>query len=255
MASAEIRRFNSRGFREYAARTVMGLPLLLSSHIQDPTPSLALNSVTLPGVASSYRPSHTSEELRIVDVRETPIELPTNEEINNPESSLTNEQIQNELAEILKKLDQNPKLPSVLKRGFEKRHFVEDLKIYYPIYRRVALAYEIPTMLLFSQHLIETGASRKINNSLYVGAMQRDPRPGYWPDEFANEAFYGKGLEDLAKVPGQRHPTDAREIAAGAKILRIKIDSKGSIYGALKAYGAAADYRFNVYNALSQTLE
>jgi hypothetical protein len=95
---------------------------------------------------------------------------------------------------------------------------IEDVKMYYPIYKAASEKYDIDWFLLFIVHEAETGASRGDRgfapDSYYIGAMQRDPN--VWPDFYVEKS--ADGLEELAKLP-QRHKNDWKEIAAAAHML------------------------------------
>lgn len=98
------------------------------------------------------------------------------------------------------------------------KKYIEDVKMYYPIYEAVAKKHNIDWYLLFIVHEKETGASAGsrgfASDSYYVGAMQRDPN--IWTEEYVDSAF--EGLEYLSELP-QRREEDARDIAGAAKML------------------------------------
>lgn len=142
--------------------------------------------------------------------------------------------------------------------------YINDLKMYYPIYKVVADKFDIDWYLLFIVHENETGASAGEKGfapeSYYIGAMQRDPN--IWDKDYVNKA--AKGLEDLAKLP-QRHKDDWREIAAAASMLsdnfyeyKSRGDSKNdAVKKALLRYSAEepARTRFELYKQYSQVFE
>lgn len=118
-------------------------------------------------------------------------------------------QVKKELKNVQKIMNKNVKV-------FGKKR-IEDVNMYYPIYRAVADKYRIPWYLLFIVHEAETGASAGKRgfapDSYYKGAMQLDPE---WTGSFMDGA--AKGLKYLAKVP-QRHSDDWKNIATGGRIL------------------------------------
>lgn len=133
---------------------------------------------------------------------------------------------------------------------------IEDVKIYYPIYKAAAEKYDIDWFLLYIVHEAETGTSRGekgfAQDSYYVGAMQRDPN--VWSNSYVNKS--ADGLEELSKLP-QRHKSDWKEIAAAAHMLSDNFhkyedqgDSRGkAILKALIRYSAEvhARERFELY--------
>ena len=96
--------------------------------------------------------------------------------------------------------------------------WINDLKMYGPIYIAVAEKFGIDWKMLFVTHERESGASTKDSKAFngstypYVGGMQRNQE--IWPDKFVKEAF--TGLEYLKVIP-TTHESDREELAgAGA---------------------------------------
>ncbi|MCL5435021.1 MAG: hypothetical protein M1405_01395 [Patescibacteria group bacterium] len=98
--------------------------------------------------------------------------------------------------------------------------WVNDLKMYGPIYIAVAEEFEIDWKMLWITHEMESGASAKGSKAFdgstypYVGGMQRNQET--WPDEFVKEAF--TGLEYLKAIP-TNYQGDAQEIAGAGAIM------------------------------------
>lgn len=143
----------------------------------------------------------------------TVLPLPVkNIEVFNQELN-TEQNLQNSAVEIL---NNHPEL-------FNKKA-IEDFKMYYPIYKAVSDKYpNVDWFLLWINHEQETGASDSkvaFNGGTYpyFGGMQRNVN--VWPQSYVDTAF--KGLESLNAIT-TRNSTDAREIAAAAKMLSDNI--------------------------------
>ncbi len=161
---------------------------------------------------------------------------------------LSKQKVDNELKDILSKMDEHKDLFS------EK--YIQDVEMYYPIYKAVADKYKIDWYLLWIVHEKETGASAGTRgfaqDSYYKDAMQIAP---FW-QKYADQA--SKGLEDLKKLP-QRHKNDWEQIALGAWILNRNIDKKienggsmdDAVHNALVLYSAdgPAEKRFAMYES------
>ena len=141
---------------------------------------------------------------------------------------LTKEEIQkqnaeNQLQAIIGKMQAH--------KDIFKDKYIEDIKIYYPIYKEVADKFDIDWYLLFIVHEAETGASAGergfAKDSYYKGAMQIDPN--IWTSDYVKNAT--KGLEDLKNIP-QRHSDDWSNIATAGNILADnlhKYENNGNI--------------------------
>lgn len=166
--------------------------------------------------------------------------------VTTPETS--EQKQKQELEQVLSDMKANDEL-------FNKKK-IQDVRMYYPIYKAASDKYDLDWFLLFIVHEAETGASRGEKgfapDSYYVGAMQRDPN--IWSDEYVKKS--ADGLEKLAKLP-QRHKDDWKEIAAAAHMLSDNYhkyeeqgESKGkAILKALIRYSAEehARDRFELY--------
>ena len=217
---------------------------------QDETRTLSSNSVTL---------DELKHEIKIVEIKE--LKQPNSQ--GNPELSKTipKEDVRihalsvepqmshdqtKELETIISKMSARPEL-------FGQRQ-IEDIKLYYPIYKTVAERYNFKWYLLWIIHEAESTASRDPNafngKSGHVGGFQRDPKS--WTQSIVEEA--SKGLEDLAALP-QRDPTDWKEAAFAAWLLKRNIGN--SVLEGLLAYSAPgpAYYRFNLYQQFSQIFD
>jgi hypothetical protein len=161
---------------------------------------------------------------------------------------ITKPKVNNELNDVISTMEENNNIFS--------DKYIQDVKMYYPIYKTVADKFDIDWYLIWIVHENETGASAGWRGftpeSYYVGAMQRDPN--IWPQSFVDKA--ADGLEALAKLP-QRHENDWKEIAAGAAILDRNIDqykNRGdskdvAVNKAFMLYSAdgPAEQRFDMY--------
>lgn len=137
-----------------------------------------------------------------------------------------------ESPQIIFKLEANPEL-------FDVQTDVEDLKIYYPIYRAAQDKFKVPWYLLWIMHQAESTVSKDPNAFVVgsygqYGAMQRVTRFHFKEDV----DFASRGLEFLADF-NQRHPDDWQEISWAAMKISQDRQSTGSILGALKRYSAA----------------
>lgn len=161
--------------------------------------------------------------------------------------------IQEELDIIIEKVKANKNLSYIFYRGLTQQNLIDDVTIYYPICKTVGDAYGLDWTLLFTILEEETAASRQIENGIYVGAMQIGPN---YSDDYINGAFYGMGLGYLENSPGQRHPTDAKQIAGAARIItdHMKVPG-GSILGALESYGPDAGVRLGMASTLKESLK
>ncbi len=98
--------------------------------------------------------------------------------------------------------------------------WINDLKMYGPIYIEAAEKFGIDWKMLWVTHEIESGASAKDSKAFdgstypYVGGMQRNQKT--WSDEFIKEAF--SSLEYLSSIPTNHHG-DAQEIAGAAAMM------------------------------------
>jgi hypothetical protein len=174
------------------------------------------------------------------------LEIPTPSPLALSKKQTERQNSNNDLTEVISKMKEH-------KNIFSDK-YVQDVKMYYPIYKAVGDKYHMDWYLLWIVHENETGASAGwrgfVPESYYKGAMQRDPNT--WDQDFVNNA--AKGLEDLAKLP-QRHQDDWKEIAAGAAILdrNIKhyqnLGKDKAVFNALRLYSTleAAKERFALY--------
>lgn len=134
--------------------------------------------------------------------------------------------------------------------------YVEDLDIYYPIYKVAADRFDVPWYLLWIVHEQESTASRDQNaflaNSVHYGAMQRAKK--YHPDEIVNRISEPSAL--LAFLP-QRYAYDWREIIWAAAKLREDSDNYGGLEKALYHYSddGPAAYRWQLFQRYSQVFE
>jgi len=133
---------------------------------------------------------------------------------------------------------------------FSKR-VIEDVEIYYPIYKAVGDKYGLKWYLLWIVHEAESTAS--IDPKAFerttgpVGAMQINL-------SYHNVDHAGDGLEYLATLL-QRHPNDWKDIAGGASILARSIKNYSYLHKdlpievALERYASvrAGEYRFAIY--------
>lgn len=168
---------------------------------QDIAPDYSFEPLTL---------SNESVEASATAIPHTIIEFPKPKiEPKLSASEKRDQQVKKELKNIQKIMSRNIDV-------FGKKK-IEDVGIYYPIYRAVADKFRIPWYLVFIVHEAETGASAGkrgfAQDSYYKGAMQLDPM---WTGSFMDSA--AKGLKYLSKLP-QRHSDDWKNIATGAKLL------------------------------------
>lgn len=168
-----------------------------------------------------------------------------------------------------KKLDQKMELEEIVE-VMENNHdtfpkkYINDVEMYYPIYKDVADKYNLDWYLLFIVHEKETGASAGKNgfkpDSYYVGAMQRDPN--VWGDDYVKKA--SEGLEHLAMFP-QRHENDWSDIAAASKSLSANYykykeegdSKKEAVLKALLLYSAEgpARQRFEMFKEYNEVFK
>lgn len=98
--------------------------------------------------------------------------------------------------------------------------WINDLKMYGPIYIAVAEKFGIDWKMLWITHEMESGASAADSKAFdgstypYVGGMQRNQKT--WSGEFVKEAF--SSLEYLSSIPTNHHG-DAQEIAGAAAMM------------------------------------
>lgn len=222
--------------------------------------SAGLKQAEVSGIEPSQHTSYPDEDFKPVVIYEDSIdrfkkltpysnidELERNFERHAITIDTKEEKDVNELDQIISKMKSNNDLFN--------RKYIEDVEMYYPIYKAVADKYDLDWYLIWIVHEKETGASAGkagfASDSYYVGAMQRDPN--IWTEEFVDKA--SEGLEDLAKLP-QRHKDDWKEIAAGAKILDRNFDKYNedlsenkAVLKALLLYSAEepARERFDIY--------
>ncbi|MDO8487434.1 MAG: hypothetical protein Q7S45_04020 [Candidatus Curtissbacteria bacterium] len=120
------------------------------------------------------------------------------------------------------------------KRG--QAQLMEDLKVYYPIYKAVGDKFGHDWFLIWIIHEVESLASQHpdvVNGTSYhIGAGQRAPG---WSESVVDEA--SSGLEYLALLP-QRLPNDWRELAFTGWHLR-NVTEDGTVLGSLREYSAA----------------
>ncbi len=108
--------------------------------------------------------------------------------------------------------------------------WINDLKMYGPIYIAVAEKFGIDWKMLWITHEMESGASAKDSKAFdgstypYVGGMQRNQKT--WSDEFVKEAF--SSLEYLNSIPTNHHG-DAQEIAGAAAIMAPNMELYGEL--------------------------
>lgn len=131
--------------------------------------------------------------------------------------------------------------------------YVEDLKMYYPIYKVAADYYQLPWYLLWIIHEAESDASRNeaafLPNATHYGAMQRSRI--YHPDEVVNKISSRFSL--LAFLP-QRHWDDWREIVWAAAKISEDMEKTGSLNLALYRYSSTeqAQVRWSKYLKYSE---
>lgn len=106
---------------------------------------------------------------------------------------------------------------------------IEDIKMYYPIYKAVADQFHIDWYLIWINHEAETGASRStiaFNGKTYpyFGGWQRNVIT--WPKEYVDAAF--KGFEYLQSIK-TRNKTDASEAAAMAAQVAPNIKERANL--------------------------
>lgn len=203
----------------------------------------APNYTFMPLPISGETPTPSPEDLTpktIIEFPKTPVE-PT----LSP-AEIRAKQIASELTNVQRTMSEHPSI-------FGKKK-IEDVGIYYPIYRAVADKYKLDWYLLFIVHEAETGASAGKNGFVpgreFYGAMQLDRNT--WSQDYINKA--AKGLGYLAKFP-QRHDDDWKQIAAGGEILSTnvkrykKLGKDKSVLNALLLYSAdnQALKRFKTY--------
>jgi len=133
---------------------------------------------------------------------------------------------------------------------FNKR-LIEDVEIYYPIYKAVGDKYSLKWYLLWIVHEEESTASADPKaferTTGPVGAMQINL-------SYYNVDHAGDGLEYLAVLP-QRHPNDWKDITGGASILATSVEHYSylgkdlPIEFALERYSSVrtGEYRFAIY--------
>jgi len=168
-------------------------------------------------------------------------------EIPVPTSLSKEEQINQELKQVLEIMSANPDI--------FKQKYIEDVKMYYPIYKAAGDKYNVDWFLLWIVHEAETGASNSkiaFNGGTipYFGGMQRNPQ--IWPQSYVDEAYSGLEFLDNVKT---KHKTDAKEIAAAARELGTNINKyidlgkDKAVLNALLLYSAdePAKLRFRQY--------
>lgn len=130
-------------------------------------------------------------------------------------------------------------LPGIINKITPNPQEIEDLQIYYPIYRAAQDRFGTPWYLTWIVHEAESTASRNPNafkeNCLQCGAMQRNIR--YHPQEDVDRANIG--LEYLQKIPTRSKKWDTTDIVWAASALRQWQDTTGSVLGSLGKYSAA----------------
>jgi hypothetical protein len=161
----------------------------------------------------------------------------------------------NDLPRILEKVKANQNLSYIFNRGLTQQNLIDDLTIYYPIFKAVGDVYGLDWELLITIAEEETTASRNLGDgSTYAGIEQR--QISKYSDEYAEEALTMKGLESLKNIKGVRHPEDAREIAAMARIIIDKMkETDGTILGALRSYGPDGQLRLDIVYQLKEALK
>lgn len=191
-------------------------------------------------------------------VIEPPVQKPAVTEVKQ----LTEENnIQQEINQIIKDIKNYS--------GFFTQKDIEDIQMYYPIYKEVGKKWDVDWRLLWIIHDQETRCSSMketnivqnvseklkdgtvIKNSTY-GAMQRDRN--FYPDNVAEEAL--KGLEYLKQIP-TRNKDDAREIAFAAQKINADLKkSNGVLHDALKKYSNEyqANKRLKLFNYYEKTI-
>ncbi len=147
-------------------------------------------------------------------------------------------------------------LPTVIEKIRPTPAEIEDLEIYYPIYRAGQDRFGTPWYLTWIVHEAESTASRNPNafdeNCIQCGAMQIDSR--YHPKEDIDRA--NVGLEYLMAIPTRYAKWDTTDIIWGASALKEYVDQTGSVLGGLKRYSAAgpAQNRYQKYLLLQSEL-
>lgn len=156
-------------------------------------------------------------------------------------------QYKQELPEILNGLRHNASI-------FNLSTDIEDLEMYYPIYRGAQDKTGVDWYVLWVMHQEESTVSRNPNafGGYYEGCMQRDPN--YHPQEIVDKI--SSDITFLADLP-QRHDTDWKEIRWAAQKIKEDKDSTGSLLGALLRYSAEgpAYRRFNRISQLEPIFE
>lgn len=264
MRGKELERFRKK-LGQISTTTIVGIPLLLSSHLQNPAPQIAESPAPSISIPSDFLQETNLSQLTDVrdfdktpktdspgKIQDTPAQLSVVTENNSLGETKPQDR---QLNDIINKVTSHPEVPSLFGRGLNMQDIIEDLNTYWNIYVDVGKAYNLDPELLWMNHEVETGASRNTTaNPRYVGAMQRDP--GFFGQTYVSKAFYGKGLGYLEDTPGQRDPSDAREIAAGASIIvDWEKQTDGTILSALRGYGSGGDFKYNIYLKLKQIFQ
>ncbi len=150
-------------------------------------------------------------------------------EINEPKTKVDSLAIYNmELPTILKKVRENPSI-------FDTENDIEDLQMYYPIYRAAEEKTGVDWFVLWVMHQQESTVSRDPNafGGYYAGSMQRDPN--YHPQKIVDQI--SSDVAFLADLP-QRHFDDWKEIRWAAQKIKEDKETTGSLLGAFLRYSA-----------------
>ncbi len=173
----------------------------------------------------------------------------TNLEYKKPQEAFQN---------IIEKIIINPNIAAKFERGLSTENLIEDLNIYYPIYKTVADAYGLNWVDIWVHHVEETIASRSKSdeNPGHYGAMQRSLE--FFGDDYVFSSFHGKGLNHLQNIKGIRYWHDPQEIATGTRIFADLINSNGGdlrkAYGKYVSDSTIGNFRYNLSQELKGIL-
>lgn len=173
---------------------------------------------------------------RLTDVFPSPSAIPSSETSLSPDEQKIQD-LQNETAGYVQIAQESGKVSD---------KWINDLKMYGPIYIAVAEKFGIDWKMLWVTHEMESGASAKDSKAFdgstypYVGGMQRNQKT--WSDEFIKEAF--SSLEYLSSIPTNHHG-DAQEIAGAGAMMGpnmkqyIELGEKRAIFNTFSLFSGS----------------
>lgn len=174
------------------------IPNNINIEIPTQTPTNTLTPTKTATSTATFSPTPT----------ETPTQTPTPEPTLTPE-----EEYFEQKTRILKVVGKN----RILLKSFKeltREQIIEDIDLYYDIYKGAEMKYSIPWYLLWVVHVHETTVSRDQNPGRlgFYGGMQF--HLGYYPFNYINESI--SGYEYLNQKP-TRYTGDAASIFAAAR--------------------------------------